>query len=74
MSSIISAVFIATGILKWVILAFLLFWKIIFSEWNRWVNFLNNISLLSLDDKFKTLYLHFLQIYKHQTYFATVES
>ena len=43
---IISAAFTVRGILKCVILTFVLFSRVICSEWNGWTNFLNNNSLL----------------------------
>ena len=38
---VISVAFTATEILKWVIL----FSKIIFSQWNRWADFLNSMAM-----------------------------
>ena len=43
---IITVAVTLTEMLKWAIITFVLFSKVIFSKYNGWANFLNNISLL----------------------------
>ena len=65
----ISVVFTATEILKWTILTFVLFLKVIFSKWNQWVNLSNNISP-SGNMTIETLHLYFPATCNHQTLYS----
>ena len=58
-SLIFSTGFRPTEILKWVSLTFVLSSKVIFSEWNRWENFLKILSCwVTQQIEIKILYLH----------------
>ena len=59
-SFFISAAFTVTEILKWVILTFVLFSKII-SEWNGWAKLSNNITVLGYLKKIQSVISLLLQ-------------